>query len=69
MIEKTADENDHATSIAEEYLQLNIGVIRKKAAAIDISNSTGLCFSRGNEIGNRRFCDKDCADIWSRENE
>ena len=46
-----------------------IALICREASKIDTTNPTGLCWTCGEFIGyKRRWCDRDCADIFETEN-
>ena len=62
--------NTDLASLHEEMMRDKlIAVICREAAKIDTSNPTGLCWTCGEFIGyKRRWCDKDCADMFEAEN-
>ena len=63
-----ADWIDHAANVTQEAADRGILAIRKQAANIDTSNPSGECLCCGDAVGlERRFCDKDCAADWERE--
>jgi hypothetical protein len=61
-----ADEADKANDHMERELAIRI----KAARAVKTPETTGSCFFCGEDVGQGvRFCSKDCADDWERENE
>lgn len=63
------DELDCAATLTQEMTDREITRVRQEAAKIDISNSSGECWYCGEPTGNdRRWCDRDCADMWEKEN-
>ena len=63
-----ADWIDNAANATQEAADRSIQAIRQQAAKIDTSNPSGECLYYGDAVGlERRFCDKDCAADWERE--
>ena len=62
----SADILDEAQEINQALTDLAINEIRK-AAHINSSNPTGLCFWCNSEVGNdRRWCDSYCRVEWQK---
>jgi RNA polymerase-binding transcription factor DksA len=69
-MEKHSCQIDAASSLEEDARSIVIGRIRAVAARIDTSNTYGTCWQCNAYIGDeRRFCNKECAAQWSKENE
>jgi len=69
-MERTPDYLDAASNLTEASKDFTIGKIRAVAARIDTSNASGRCWQCQAATGReRRFCNKQCADNWSKENE
>ena len=66
----TEEGNTDLASLHEEMMRDKaIALICREASKIDTSNPTGLCWTCGEFIGyKRRWCDKDCADMFEAEN-
>lgn len=66
----TEEGNTDLASLHEEMMRDKaIALICREASKIDTSNPTGLCWLCGEFIGyKRRWCDKDCADMFEAEN-
>lgn len=65
-----ADILDAAADLTTEMAERSIREICAQAAKIDTSNESGLCWQCDSETGNeRRFCDAQCRDFWSKEHE
>jgi len=62
--------NTDLASLHEEMMRDKaIALICREASKIDTTNPTGLCWTCGEFIGyKRRWCDRDCADIFEAEN-
>lgn len=68
MNEHYADTADEADRIFSAINEKRIAVIRQHAAKIDTSNPSGDCWHCGESIGvERRFCNRDCADGWEKD--
>ncbi len=66
----TEEGNTDLASLHEEMMRDKaIALICREASKIDTTNPTGLCWTCGEFIGyKRRWCDKDCADMFEAEN-
>ena len=66
----TEEGNTDLASLHEEMMRDKaIALICREASKIDTTNPTGLCWTCGEFIGyKRRWCDRDCADIFEAEN-
>jgi hypothetical protein len=66
----TEEGNTDLASLHEEMMRDKaIALICREASKIDTTNPTGLCWLCGEFIGyKRRWCDKDCADMFEAEN-
>ncbi len=68
-MEKHADKLDAAAQVTEEAVSRSVAEVRKQAAKIDMSNPSGKCWCCGEQIGDRRWCDAECRNLWQAENE
>jgi hypothetical protein len=70
MIEHETDPLDAAATLTTQITGLTIDAIRAKAAKIDTSNESGLCWTCDDFVeDNRRWCSAECRDQWSLEND
>lgn len=54
----------------QEQMWRDIQIRKSQLASKIKENTTGKCWCCGDDVINpRRFCDKDCADIWSKRNQ
>jgi RNA polymerase-binding transcription factor DksA len=68
MTEHYADTADEADRIFTAIHEKRIALIRQDAARIDTGNPSGECWYCGKSVGlERRFCNRECADGWERE--
>lgn len=65
-IEKFSDESDRATALEEAAIEIAVQQIRSKAKQLEIK-PTGFCFNCEAKIdSDKRFCDKDCLDDYTK---
>lgn len=70
MTERFSDIADEASRIESAIIEMQIAALRARSQALNLDNQSGLCWYCDAETGiARRFCNKDCAELWSRDNE
>lgn len=69
-MERFTEEEEESSRIEYELTQKRIAIIRDRVKKIDTKNPSGLCWYCEESTGNeRRFCNKECCDLWTLENE
>lgn len=65
-----SDPLDQSDLIEQALKDSRITAIRKQAKKLDISNPGGFCWYCEEETGlEKRFCNIECRDGWSKEND
>lgn len=69
MVERVTDDAEHAEKLSQFMLDAKIQEIR--AQKINLHNPSQICWCCGRQTPSpqHRWCDADCRDIWSEEND